>query len=59
MYKANSELVSQWLTEIRVLDGGFGTESQKLSNLQIKGHLAWSSRLLMDDPELVVKIHKS
>ncbi|CAI2727171.1 unnamed protein product [Schistosoma spindalis] len=59
MYKANSELVSQWLTEIRVLDGGFGTESQKLSNLQIRGHLAWSSRLLMDDPELVVKIHKS
>ncbi|CAH8526500.1 unnamed protein product [Schistosoma rodhaini] len=59
MCKVNSELVSQWLTEIRVLDGGFGTESQKLSNLQIDGHLAWSSRLLMDDPELVVKIHKS
>ncbi|CAH8841403.1 unnamed protein product [Trichobilharzia szidati] len=51
--------VSQWLTEVRVLDGGFGTECQKRSHLQIHGHLAWSSRLLKEDPELVVEIHKS
>ncbi|CAH8480651.1 unnamed protein product [Schistosoma turkestanicum] len=59
MTKINCDHVSRWLTEIRLLDGGFGTESQKLSGLQINGHLAWSSRLLMDDPELVVEIHKS
>ncbi|TNN07395.1 Homocysteine S-methyltransferase 2 isoform 1 [Schistosoma japonicum] len=59
MCTLSSERVHQWLSEIRVLDGGFGTESRKLSNLQIDGHLAWSSRLLKEDPELVVEIHKS
>ncbi|CAH8496068.1 unnamed protein product [Heterobilharzia americana] len=59
MNNAVNERVFQWLTEVRVLDGGFGTECQRRSNLQIDGHMAWSSRLLKEDPELVVEIHKS
>lgn len=53
------ERISQWLTEIRVLDGGFGSECQKRSKLLIDGHKAWSSRLIKEDPNLVCDIHKS
>ncbi|VDP85731.1 unnamed protein product [Echinostoma caproni] len=53
------ERVGQWMQEIRLLDGGFGTECEKRSQLPIDGHKAWSSRLLKEDPNLVCEIHKS
>ncbi|THD21711.1 Homocysteine S-methyltransferase [Fasciola hepatica] len=51
--------IAQWKKEIRVLDGGFGSECEKRSRLPIDGHKAWSSRLLKEDPNLVCEIHKS
>ncbi|TGZ57871.1 hypothetical protein CRM22_009828 [Opisthorchis felineus] len=51
--------VVRWLNEIRVLDGGVGSECQKRSHLPIDGHKAWSCRLLKEDPNLVCEVHKS
>ncbi|THD21007.1 Homocysteine S-methyltransferase [Fasciola hepatica] len=53
------ERIAQWKKEIRVLDGGFGSECEKRSRLPIDGHKAWGSRLLKEDPNLVCEIHKS
>ncbi|CAL8098897.1 unnamed protein product [Calicophoron daubneyi] len=51
--------INKWMEEIRVIDGGMGSECQKRSHLSIEGHKAWSCRLLKDDPNLVCDIHKS
>ncbi|BHF61068.1 hypothetical protein SprV_0100403900 [Sparganum proliferum] len=49
----------QWLDEIRILDGGFGSEAAIRSDYEIDAHKAWSCLLLQNDPALVVDIHKS
>ncbi|VDL89550.1 unnamed protein product [Schistocephalus solidus] len=49
----------QWLNEIRILDGGFGTEAAIRSDYEIDTHKAWSCLLLQNDPALVLDIHKS
>ncbi|KAF8561890.1 hypothetical protein P879_04603 [Paragonimus westermani] len=51
--------VALWMSEIRVLDGGLGSECARRSPLPIDGHKAWSCRLLKEDPNLVCDIHKS
>ncbi|KAF6780172.1 hypothetical protein AHF37_00305 [Paragonimus kellicotti] len=51
--------VTMWMNEIRVLDGGLGSECARRSHLPVDGHKAWSCRLLKEDPNLVCDIHKS
>ncbi|KAF5401674.1 Homocysteine S-methyltransferase [Paragonimus heterotremus] len=51
--------VATWMSEIRVLDGGLGSECARRSPLPVDGHKAWSCRLLKEDPNLVCDIHKS
>ncbi|VDN15551.1 unnamed protein product, partial [Dibothriocephalus latus] len=49
----------QWLNEMRILDGGFGSEAAIRSDYEIDAHKAWSCLLLQNEPALVLDIHKS
>ncbi|PAA53188.1 hypothetical protein BOX15_Mlig004521g1 [Macrostomum lignano] len=51
-------MLQEDLNSIKVIDGGFGVQAIDRSNLHIDGHRLWSCRLLLDDPELVVAIHR-